>query len=198
MRPTFLGVAAAAAGLAGCGSTSEISVRAPETPVTTQVVATTGTTGTTSRQPAGSPDAVRMRSGYRLRFTPVVLYSYVKKRPVYAVYLRLNKPLPRRRGMILLENSPYEKLFRISNEGICYNQDVLPGDYNSSPALKKPFEGKRLTVTVGESTSDYGFMKTIFVSVRVRLHRVADSEITDPKNLYPRLRKLGCPNPLGT
>lgn len=137
----------------------------------------------------------RRSRGYRFEVRPVVLFAlHDDGSPVYAVYLRLNKALPRERELILINGSPYESPFRSSIPSFCYTQRA--GGADITPALARPRNGMQVTVTVGLTDLNQLRNRAIYLVRRVTARRVSISEINNgDKYVKPRLRRLGCRQP---
>ena len=109
--------------------------------------------------------------------------------PIYRVYLRTDRPLPRdrrgARGTIEIEtvSDDYPRLFTLSRRKRCYWTYVV-----GVGALAKPRDGQQVEVTLRVLGSRRNADRA-----RVRIDEVSPSQFDDDDAQARLLRKLGCP-----
>lgn len=145
------------------------------------------------RSRAAPLPAVRSR-GYRVLAGPVVLYAQLKSGPAYVVYIRMNKPLPRRREAVLI-NGGADDVDVSSRPSHCYTARLFPESPRDDLG-SKPQDGRPVVVDVA-STDALGRNYTAhYLQIAARARRVTPSQISNgDKYVKPRLRRLGCKSP---
>lgn len=169
---------------AGCGSTSATSAQTP--PSTTS----------DSQQYVPPPLPRRKAAGYRIEAGPTVLYADSKTGPLYVVYVRLNKALPRRREFLQVDRNGGDDLDVSSLASHCYTMRFSPASPRTS-LLDRTRDGLPVTVDVMATNQPGSRIESYFLSVRARARRVATTSQIGNGDRYvkPRLRRLGCKNP---